>query len=76
MLVSSIGYFDTSKSVKNENAVKIQSSSYKVHGFGHVPQKDIKIKNNDYVKGMIDACKSLFGINKADESSKYLSLIA
>ncbi len=78
MLVSSIGYFEHKKTIIPDNVVKNQNTKVNLsEGFGHFNQSN-KLQNSDsgFMKTFIDSFKSLIDKSRADESSKYLSLIA
>lgn len=78
MLVSSIGYFEHSKTIIPDNVIKNQNTKINLsEGFGHYNQYN-KLQKCDsgFMKAFVDSFKSLLEKSKSDETSKYLSLIA
>lgn len=80
MLVSSIGYFKANNSPYYvENAEKNQQSKSVslTEGFGHYNDSPISYnQNSSFMKNFVNSFRSMFSIDKAEDSSKYLSLIA
>ncbi len=77
MLVSSIGYFDATKTSNMNSSVKNQTAKANLtEVFGHV-SVDSKVSNNDsgFLKNLVSSFRSLFSKNESRESSKYLSLV-
>lgn len=77
MLVSSIGYFVVNKTVVPDNIVTNQANKVNLNeGFGHFDEFNRKVDNKSNVLSKcLESVKSMFSMNKTDETSKYLSLI-
>ena len=66
------------KTIIPDNVIKNQNTKVNLsEGFGHFNQSN-KLQNSDsgFMETFIDSFKSLIDKSRADESSKYLSLIA
>lgn len=82
MLVSAIGYFNNANVVPVVNVdgnSKNQASKVNLtEGFGHFNDNDLFVnkKRSGLFENILNSFKSFISGGRADESSKYLSLIA